>query len=59
MNSERDNSQLQGYLTGLDQDQLDEVLKEVLIELRKRESEQVKRDVLTHSQKLHFHRNKT
>ena len=47
---------LQEYLRSLNQEQLDQVLNEVLTEVRTRESEQMKRDVLTHSQKLRLRR---
>ncbi len=47
---------IQDYLKSLDQEQLDQVLSEVLTEVRSRESEQMKRDVLTHSQKLRLQR---
>ena len=47
---------LQEYLRSLSQEQLDQVLNEVLTEVRTRESEQMKRDVLTHSQKLRLRR---
>jgi hypothetical protein len=43
---------LQGYLKSLDEPQLDQALNEILGEIRRRESEQMKRDVLTHSQAL-------
>jgi hypothetical protein len=52
MNGEPETARLQGYLKSLDEEQLDEVLNEVLQEIRSRESEQMKKDVLTHSQKL-------
>jgi len=47
---------IQDYLKSLDQEQLDQVLSEVLTEVRSRDSEQMKRDVLTHSQKLRLQR---
>lgn len=40
------------YLKGLDEEQLDHVLNEVLNECRRRESDKIKKDVLTHSQSL-------
>ena len=46
------NGKLQAYLKSLDHDQLDQALNEILGEIRRRESEQMKRDVLTHSQAL-------
>ncbi len=56
MNPEPETARLQGYLKSLDEEQLDEVLSEVLEEIRSRESEQMKKDVLTHSQKLRLTR---
>lgn len=53
---DQSNAGFQDYLKSLDHEQLDQVLNEVLIEVRSRESEQVKRDVLTHSQKLRLRR---
>ncbi len=53
MNSETESARLQGYLKQLNADELDQVLDEVLQEIRARETEQMKKDVLTHSQKLH------
>ncbi len=52
MNSETETTRLQGYLKTLNPEELDEVLNEVLHEIRIREAEQMKKDVLTHSQKL-------
>jgi len=52
MNNETENARLLGYLKSLNSDELDEVLNEVLHEIRTRETEQMKKDVLTHSQKL-------
>jgi hypothetical protein len=52
MNNETENARLLGYLKTLNPDELDAVLNEVLQEIRSRESEQMKKDVLTHSQKL-------
>ncbi len=52
MNNETENARLLGYLKTLDPGELDEVLNEVLQEIRSRETEQMKKDVLTHSQKL-------
>ena len=40
------------YLKQLDEDQLHRVLDEVLTECRRRESDKIKKDVLTHSQSL-------
>ena len=59
MNPEPETVRLQGYLKSLDETQLDEVLNEVLEEIRTRETEQMKKDVLTHSQKLRLHRKPT
>ncbi len=56
MNPEPETARLQGYLKSLDEQQLDEVLSEVLEEIRNREAEQMKKDVLTHSQKLRLTR---
>ena len=56
MNPEPETARLQGYLKSLGEDELDEVLDEVLAEIRTRESEQMKKDVLTHSQKLRLRR---
>jgi len=52
MNNETENARLLGYLKTLNPGELDEVLNEVLQEIRSRETEQMKKDVLTHSQKL-------
>ena len=52
MNNETETARLLGYLKTLDSDELDQVLNEVLQEIRSRETEQMKTDVLTHSQKL-------
>jgi cobalamin biosynthesis Co2+ chelatase CbiK len=52
MNNETETARLLGYLKSLNSDELDQVLNEVLHEIRSRESEQMKKDVLTHSQKL-------
>ena len=52
MNDEQGNARLQGYLKSLNLEELDEVLEEVLQEIRNRETEEMKKDVLTHSQKL-------
>jgi hypothetical protein len=52
MNNETENARLLGYLKTLNPGELDEVLNEVLQEIRSRETEQMKTDVLTHSQKL-------
>ncbi len=56
MNHETETARLLGYLKSLNPDELDEVLNEVLQEIRSRESEQMKKDVLTHSQKLRLTR---
>jgi hypothetical protein len=40
------------YLKQLDEDQLHRVLDEVLTECRRRESDKIKKDILTHSQSL-------
>ena len=52
MNNETENARLLGYLKTLNPGEFDEVLNEVLQEIRSRETEQMKTDVLTHSQKL-------
>ncbi len=52
MNNETESARLLGYLKTLNSEELDAVLNEVLQEIRSRESEQMKKDVLTHSQKL-------
>ena len=52
MNNEEENARLVGYLKTLKPDELDQVLNEVLYEIRSRETEEMKKDVLTHSQKL-------
>jgi hypothetical protein len=53
MNTEQQyTATLQGYLKSLDEIELDQALNEILGEMRRRESEQMKRDVLTHSQAL-------
>ncbi len=56
MKSEPETARLQGYLKSLDAEELDAVLNEVLEEIRRREVEQMKKDVLTHSQKLRLDR---
>ena len=43
---------LKSYLRSLDKDELNLVLNEVLIEQRSRDSEQLKKDFLTHSKSL-------
>jgi hypothetical protein len=58
MSRELESARLQGYLKALNPDELDEVLTEVLAEIRTRETEQLKKDVLTHSQKLRISREK-
>jgi hypothetical protein len=40
------------YLKQLDEAQLNRVLDEVLTECRRRESDKIKKDILTHSQSL-------
>jgi hypothetical protein len=57
MNHEQEQARLQGYLRSLNTDELDGVLDEVLQEIRNRETEAMKKDVLTHSQKLRLGRN--
>ncbi len=52
MNDDSSAVPLKTYLRSLDKDQLDQVLKEVLEELRTRESDLIKKDVLRHSQLL-------
>ncbi len=56
--ADQDRTQLQQYLKSLGPGELDEILNDVLAEMRNRESEQVKRDILTHSQKLRLGRMK-
>ncbi|MCE0521644.1 MAG: hypothetical protein LV480_01890 [Methylacidiphilales bacterium] len=56
MNLEESDGRLEGYLKSLDEEQLDQALNEVLAEMRRRESEQMKQDVLTHSQTLRLRR---
>jgi hypothetical protein len=52
MSTEQGLAALAPYLKKLDKDQLNRVLDEVLTECRRRESEQIKKDILTHSQSL-------
>jgi hypothetical protein len=52
MSDEAKAGKLEGYLKSLDDAELDEALNEVLAEIRRRESDQMKKDVLTHSQSL-------
>jgi hypothetical protein len=52
MSTEQQTGTLQAYLKSLDHDQLDQALNDILGEIRRRECEQMKRDVLTHSQAL-------
>jgi hypothetical protein len=52
MTNEEENARLVGYLKTLKPDELDQVLNEVLHEIRSRETEEMKKDVLTHSQTL-------
>jgi hypothetical protein len=56
MNNETETARLVGYLKTLTADELDQVLDEVLHEIRSRETEEMKKDVLTHSQKLRLTR---
>jgi hypothetical protein len=56
MNNEEENARLVGYLKTLNSSELDQVLNEVLYEIRSRETEEMKKDVLTHSQKLRLTR---
>jgi hypothetical protein len=56
MNPEQKNGMLLGYLKTLTEEQLDQALNEVLAEMRKRESDQIKKDVLTHSQSLRLNK---
>ncbi len=56
MESEPERPRLEAYLQTLTPDELDDVLNEVLEEVRRREVEEVKRDILTHSQKLRLTR---
>jgi hypothetical protein len=56
MNNEEEKAHLVGYLKTLNSDELDQVLNEVLHEMRSRETEEMKKDVLTHSQKLRLTR---
>jgi hypothetical protein len=44
------------YLKQLDEDQLNRILDEVLTECRRRESDKIKKDILTHSQSLRLNR---
>ena len=56
MSDEQTTGKLEGYLKSLDEVQLDEALNEVLAEMRRRESDQMKKDVLTHSQSLRLYK---
>ena len=47
---------LKMYLGSLNKEHLNHVLNEVLTELRRRESEQIKKDVLTHSKSLRLNK---
>jgi hypothetical protein len=58
MSSDQESARLQVYLKSLSHDALDHVLNDVLVEIRSRETEQMKKDVLTHSQKLRLYRQK-
>jgi hypothetical protein len=51
MRSDQNGPALGAYLKSLDKEQLSQVLDEVLTECRRRESEQIKKDILTHSQR--------
>jgi hypothetical protein len=44
------------YLKQLDEDQLNRVLDEVLTECRRRESDKIKQEILSHSQALRLKR---
>jgi hypothetical protein len=52
MSAEEKTVMLLGYLKSLNEEQLDQALNEVLTEMRKREADQMKKDILTHSQSL-------
>jgi hypothetical protein len=52
MSTEAGLTALAPYLKKLDGEQLNRVLDEVLTECRRREAEQIKKDILTHSQSL-------
>jgi hypothetical protein len=56
MSTEQKSGKLLGYLKSLDPEQLDHALNEVLAEMRRRESDQIRKDVLTHSQSLRLHK---
>jgi hypothetical protein len=49
---DQDREALLGYLKSLSHHDLDELLNEVLVEIRSRESDELKKDILRHSQKL-------
>ena len=52
MSTEQIQGTLRAYLKSLGHDELDQALNDILAEMRRRESDQMKRDVLTHSQSL-------
>ncbi len=52
MSTEENAPKLGAYLKSLDKEKLNQVLDEVLTECRRRDSEQIKKDILTHSQSL-------
>ena len=52
MNTDQDPTTLKSSLKLLDTEQLDHIFNEILDELRKRESERIKKDVLKLSQTL-------
>lgn len=56
MSSEMGIPALAPYLKQLDEEQLNRVLDEVLTECRRRESDKIKKDILTHSQALRLKR---
>ncbi len=56
MKSEPETARLRASLKSLDDEELDAVLNEVLEEIRSREAEQMKKDVLSHSQKIQLDR---
>jgi hypothetical protein len=56
MSTEQGLEALAPYLKKLDEEQLNRVLDEVLTECRRRESEQLKKEILTHSQSLRLKR---
>jgi hypothetical protein len=52
LHAAEDRERLITYLKSLNAEELDELLKQVLIECRSRETEQIKADILSHSQEL-------